>query len=299
MQGYEGTTVVVLGASGFIGRWVTRRLNECGAQVCALARDTIDLADFSQLEDVFRRFRPDITFNLAGYGVDPSERDDATAYRINAELPRALTEALAPVKNQNWQGRHFIHVGSGAEYGNAGGLLSEDGPACPTSLYGKSKLAGTRAAVERCRELGVRGLTARLFTVYGPGEHAGRLLPSLLEARRKGQALTLSSGLQRRDFTYVEDVAEGLLRLGLSQTEDAGIVNLATGQLTPVRAFVELAANIMGIPPENLHFGAISANSHEMEHQGISLERLQRLTAWIPGTSIAQGIRRALEISLL
>ena len=299
MQSYEGIPVAVLGASGFIGRWVVRKLSERGARVCAIGRKEIDLADFTQLESVFRRLRPAITFNLAGYGVNPAERDEATAYRVNAELPRALAEAAASSKTQGWPGQHLVHVGSGAEYGDAGGVLREDGPACPSSLYGKSKLRGTQAVVERCRELGLRSLTARLFTVYGPGEHTGRLLPSLLETRRTGQALELSSGLQRRDFTYIEDVAEGLLRLGLAQAENAGIVNLATGRLTTVRVFVEIAAEILGIPPENLHFGAIPANSHEMEHEGISLDRLQRLTGWIPATSIAQGVRRMLEISLL
>ena len=234
---YEGVPVVVLGASGFIGRWVARKLGDQGAKVCAIGPET-------DLRSAIRRLRPAITFNLAGYGVDPAQHDEATAYQINAELPGAVAEALAGCQDPAWPGQYLVHVGSGAEYGDAGGDLREDGPARPTSLYGNSKWHGTRAVTERCRELGLRGLTARLFTVYGPGERAGRLLPSLLEVRRTGRALPLSPGLQRRDFTYIEDVADGLLKLGLASAEPGEIVNLASGRLTTVRAFVEIAAGI-------------------------------------------------------
>ena len=291
-RGYEGVRVAVLGASGFIGQWVVRKLAGQGARVCAIGRD-------SDLLDTLRRLRPSITFNLAGYGVDPSERDEAAAYRINAELPGTLAEAVSAWRNPVWPGQDLVHVGSGAEYGNAGGDLREDGPVRPTSLYGRSKWHGTQAVTQRCRELGLRGLTARLFTVYGPGERAGRLLPSLLEAARAGQVVPLSPGLQRRDFTYIEDVAEGLLLLGLASAKAGEVVNLATGRLNTVRSFVEIAAGILGIRPENLHFGAIPANSHEMEHEGIALDRLRRLLGWTPPTSIPLGVRRTLEISLL
>ena len=281
--------MAVVGATGFIGRCVCRKLAEQGAQVCPIGRE-----DTGNLESVFGRVHPAIVFNLAGYGVNPSERDEATAWSVNADLPRRLAEALACEDTAR-----LIHVGSGAEYGHAGGDLREDGPASPTTLYGKSKLSGTEAVAERSRALGLRSVIARLFTVYGPGEHAGRLLPSLIECRRTGRPLDLSSGAQRRDFTYVEDAAEGLLRLGVTSMESGAIVNLATGRLATVREFVEIAAGILGIPPENLNFGALSPNIHEMEHAPVAVNRLETLLGWLPPTTIAEGVRKTLEIGLL
>ncbi len=294
MRGYQGVSVAVLGASGFIGRWVVRKLTGQDARICRIGRE-----DLPNLENIYRHLRPSITFNLAGYGVDPSERDEATAYHVNADLPRALVEAVAAWKDPAWPGQHLVHVGSGAEYGDVGGDLREDGPAFPATLYAKSKWRGTQAVAERCQTLAVRGLTARLFTVYGPGERTGRLLPVLLEAGRTGQSLNLSLGLQRRDFTYVEDVADGLLRLGLASAERGQIVNLATGRPATVRTFAETAAGILGIPPENLKFGVIPTSAHEMEYEGIAVDLVQQLTGWIPPTSIAEGVRRTVETSVL
>ena len=315
MRGYEGVAAAVLGASGFIGRWVARKLCEAGAHPylvvrdCARARDIFgsfgvrgevieaDLLDTAALHDIYKRIRPAVTFNLAGYGVDPTERDELLAYRLNTELPRALCEIIAQGRDASWPGQHLVHAGSAAEYGNVTGDLREDGPARPTTLYGKSKLKGTESVIECCPRLGIRAMVARLFTVYGPGEHAGRLMPSLLEATRTGQPLDLTAGLHRRDFTYVKDVSEGMLRLGFVSAAGSAVVNLATGRLTPVRTFVEIAAGVLGLPLSNLRFGAIPARPDEMEHEPISLSRLRRLVGWIPPTSIAEGVRMAMESS--
>lgn len=294
MLPYGGVPVAVLGASGFIGRSVVRLLGESGARVFPISR-----ADVASLDRVFQELRPSITFNLAGYGVDPSQNDEDEAFRVNAGLPPLVAEAAAAWKDPAWLGQHLVHCGSAAEYGEAGGSLREDGPARPATLYGRSKCRGTQQLSSRCVELGLRCVTARLFTVYGPGERAGRLLPALIETARSGRPLRLSAGLQRRDFTYLGDVAEGLLRLGLSPAEGLGIVNLATGRLTTVGEFIQIAAGILGIPSDRLLFGEIPANIHEMEHDPVSIERLQQVVGWIPPTSIAEGVRKTMESGLL
>jgi nucleoside-diphosphate-sugar epimerase len=159
------------------------------------------------------------------------------------------------------------------------------------TVYGRTKLMGTQEVMARSAEGGLRALTARLFTVYGPGEHQGRLLPSLIDASQTGRPIQLSMGTQRRDFTYVEDVAQGLLRLGLSNAEPGWIVNLATGRLVSVREFAHDAARVLGMPLELMIFGAVSTRPEEMHHDEVSVERLQSLTGWHPATTVTQGVR--------
>jgi UDP-glucose 4-epimerase len=309
MISYQGAHAAVLGGSGFIGRWVARKLRESGACVSLVTRKAaslgsqagvveIDLTDSQAVAGFYTRARPCITFNLAGYGVDPAERDEAVAWRINAEIPRTLCECVARSSNPSWGGMQIVHAGSVAEYGSAGGDLREDGPAQPLTAYGKSKLEGSTIIADYASSTGLRAVTARLFSVYGPGEPAGRLLPALIETSRTGQPLDMTTGSQRRDFTYIEDVAEGLLRLGLSSGQ-ASIVNLATGRLTTVRDFAEIAAGILQIPSRHLRFGTRPDGPHEMEHEPVSLARLRNLTGWAPATTIPEGIRSSVEIGLL
>jgi nucleoside-diphosphate-sugar epimerase len=299
--------VLVLGASGFIGRWVARSLAHLGAEVTCGVRDVsamlatgaaygftprvlpVDVIDEASVDGLLDACRPAITFNLAGYGVDRSERDEVRSWRINADLVRQLGALVHRYPAGDWTGQRLVHTGSALEYGPIGGHLPEDATPSPTTLYGMSKLAGTRALLEHWPSSTV---TARLFTVYGAGEHDGRLLPTLLEAQGHTQPVPLSDGSQRRDFTYVEDIADGLLRLGRLPLVPGGVVNLATGRLCSVRDFAETAAAVLGIPQNRLDFGALPWRPDEMPHDEVAVNRLRETVGWIPATPVADGIRR-------
>lgn len=312
---YEGRRVLVLGAAGFIGRWVARRLDAVGASVWLAVRDravteaagfalpwrgkvvVADLANATEVETLVAAARPSVTFNLAGYGVDPAERDEDLAYLLNARLPKLLAHSTFAHRDRKWAGQQLVHAGSGIEYGTVAGEITERTQAEPTTAYGRSKLAGT-VSLSRARDeqAGFRCVTARLFTVYGPGEHRGRLLPSLLESARTGGPLALTSGQQRRDFTYVEDVADGLLRLGTADPVPGDVVNLATGRTTTVRKFAEIAAGILSMPADRLRFGELPTRDGEMRASAVDVSLLQAVTGWTPGTSVASGILRTCEL---
>lgn len=311
--GPVGGRHLVLGATGFVGRWVVRVLERGGDEVVPHARDrrlalevlgdteavgrliVADLSEPARVEEVLRRSRPSAVYNLVGYGVDRGERDERTAFRINGGLVGDLCRATARHGDAAGRGARLVHAGSAAEYGDAGGDLSEETEPRPTTLYGRSKLAGTRELGAFCRRTGLRGLTARLFTLFGPGEHRGRLLPSLLAAADTGSPIRLTGGRQRRDFTYVEDAAEGLVRLAASDASPGQVVNLATGRLAEVRSFALEAAGVLGLEESQLRFGAIPTRDEEMDHEPVSVERLRRLTGWLPSTTIAEGVRRTLD----
>ena len=308
---YRGARVLVLGASGFIGHWATRALVERGAVVHVTVRDpdarplfadrapndavagihTLDVTDVEAVGELLGAVQPAVTFNLCGYGVDPSERDETLASAVNEGAVRTIAEALAGLGDSDWDGQRMVHVGSALEYGEAAGDLDERTVPIATTLYGRTKLAGTNALTEVASRRGLRGLTARLFTVYGAGEHSRRLLPSLIAARTDSKPLALTSGEQRRDFTYVEDVVEGLLRLGMSRAEPGAVVNLATGRLTTVREFAERAAAVLGLAPGRLHFGALPTRTEEMHHEPPTMSLLRSLTGWVPDRSIEEGVR--------
>jgi nucleoside-diphosphate-sugar epimerase len=241
---------------------------------------------------LLRRVQPAVAFNLAGYGVDPRERSASDAHRVNADGVAAICDGMADIRGSSWPGQRIVHVGTALEYGEARGNLREDTPPRPTTVYGRTKLAGTRVLADRCRRLHVTGLTARLFTVYGPGELEGRLLPTLLRAAGHEQALEFTAGAQRRDFVYVEDVAEGLLRLGLAEPQYGTVCNLATGHLTTVREFIEVAARATGLDPSRLRFGVLPTRPEEMSHDPVDVSMLGALTGWRPLTSVEEGVGR-------
>lgn len=296
-----GRRVLVTGASGFVGRWVARLATAAGAEVILAARDAaaverlrpdwrlagpveqVDLSAPGSGGQLVERVAPGLVVNCCGYGVDRSERDEGLATRLNAHLPGELAAAAATV------GAVLVHLGTALEYGTAAGDLREGTPPRPTTLYGRTKLAGTLAVAEVAARTGSRAVTARLFTVYGPGEHPGRLVPTLLGARAGG-AVPLSSGRALRDFTYVGDVAEGVFRLAAAGFRPGEAVNLATGRLLSVAGFCRLAASVLRLEEGNLDFGALPDRPEEMAHDPVSIDRLRALTGWSPPTEPAEGL---------
>ena len=311
---WDRARVLVFGATGFIGTWVARRLGRQGAHVTLAVRNRdaaatleaelgpratavdVDVCDDARVASVLRAVRPHVTFNLAGYGVDHAERDAGAANRVNAEFVGVLCAAVAAHRDRQWMGQALVHAGSQLEYGPIGGDLREDVEPSPTTMYGRSKLAGTRALADRAVAHGLPALTARLFMVYGPGEHHGRLLPTLIEAATSGASVPLTSGTQQTDFVYVEDIADGLLRLACARAEPGAIVNLASGRLTTIRAFAEQAAALLGIPGARLRFGALPQRPETLRYEPVSNAKLRALTGWVPSTNVTEGIRQTLKL---
>jgi nucleoside-diphosphate-sugar epimerase len=305
---------MVLGAGGYIGRRLAARLAAGGAEVIRVVRPggtpaseadqvggrtvAVDLSVPGEATALLRTQQPAITFNMAGYGVSPAQRDADLAQRINADLPAELCRACGEkVPGDGWPGLRLVHAGSALEYGVARGDLEESTPPLPTTDYGRTKLAGTLAVADAVRAGELRGTTARLFTVYGPGESAGRLLPSLLAAAGRTEPIPLTAGTQWRDFTFLDDVTEGLLRLGALAEGPPATVNLATGVLTSVREFATRAAAVIGLAPDQLQFGALPARPEEMAHDPVNVVRLATATGWTPGTGIEAGVGQVLRES--
>lgn len=313
--------VVVLGATGFIGRWVAREAGRAGARVWLVARDEaagaglaarygiagtvagVDVLRAGDLAAFYREVRPEVTCNLIGYGVDRRETDPGLAEAINVDLVRRLLELVPDAAaGSDWPGLHLVHTGSALEYGAIGGHLAEDTIVNPTTVYGQTKLAATRLIETAVAAGALRAVTARLFTVYGPGEHDGRLLPSILSARTSSIPVPMTDGLQQRDFTYVGDVAEGVIRAAAQPAAPWSTVNLATGHLHTVREFVARAEAVLGLTPGRFQFGALPTRPDEMAHDAVSIARARSWLGWVPSTGIDAGVRntvRFLEGSLL
>jgi len=309
---YRNTRVLVTGATGFIGRAVAGALSQCGAELwltgrnakaqeecaraCAGARTlTADLSRPGEFTRAYQEARPAVIFNLAGYGVDREERDPTLAAALNTQLPGEIAAVIAQDRASNWPGMRLVQAGSAFEYGPVAGPVTEESPTAPQSDYGRTKLAGTGLVLDAREIRGVPAVVARLFVAYGPGEHPGRLLPSLLRIAESGEKLELTAGQQRRDFTYVGDVAEGLLRLGLAR-DCPGVVNLATGRQTSVREFAECAAELLGLAPGQLQFGALPYRDDEVAQGPADTARLARLLSWTPRTTVREGIRETIRM---
>ncbi len=313
VDAYRGRRVLLTGATGFVGRWLAKILTRADVELWLTARSRtsvaalspsyeiggnwliVDLAEPGAFRQLCEKIKPEVVFNAVVHGVDPSERDEAQSLALNVRLVEEIGDTLAGSGSSDWRGVRVVHIGSAAEYGSVDGPLTESAATHPVNLYGRSKLQGACALAAIRRRSGLRAITARLFTVYGPGEHAARLLPSLLAAAQSGARLPLTHGHQQRDFTYVEEVAEALFCLGALTGPVPDVVNVATGKLTSVRTFVECAARVFELSPDQLEFGALPYRRDENKQGPADTRLLRGLVGWVPACSIEEGLRRTVE----
>ena len=301
----------MLGASGFIGRWVARECVRQGARVLAPVREPervpapfreglelvrADLSLPGSAERLVAAHAPSLVLNAAGYGVAKDERDPGRMQRLNVELVQELAEALIRLGPDDARVR-LVHLGSALEAGPGPASLDEAAPLAPSEPYGATKAAATQALDSARARL--PNLVARTFTVFGGGERPGRLVPSLLAARATSGRIPLSAGTQRRDFVYVEELARALVELARVDGAavrarrypfDAPCLNVASGVLTSVRDFVTAFAAEFALAPARLGFGDLPPLATEMHHPPVPIERLRAALGWTPSAGPAHGL---------
>jgi nucleoside-diphosphate-sugar epimerase len=240
-----GPSVVVTGASGFVGRAVLAALAARGIRPTAVTRDRRRLSDLEQDATIIEGdigvphppfiaeiARHDILLHLAWDGL-PNYK---SLHHFETELPAQYCFLKAVVAAGS---RSLLVTGTCFEYGMQEGGLVETVPSQPTNPYGCAKDALRRQLSFLKQETPFALTWARLFYMYGTGQNPKSIYSQLAAAVDRGDDhFDMSAGEQIRDYLPIEEVAELLVRLTLLG-RDVGIVNICSGQPRSMRGVVE------------------------------------------------------------
>ncbi|MEW2137827.1 NAD-dependent epimerase/dehydratase [Streptomyces sp. NPDC005409] len=239
--------VLLIGANGYLGRYVADRLlADPAVQLTALGRGDdadvrFDLATGSPgaLTRFLDAVHPGVVINCAG-----ATRGGAR------ELTRHNTVAVATIcesLRRSGCGARLVQLGCAAEYGPSqpGSSTAEDAVPRPGGPYGVSKLAATELVLGS----GLDAVVLRIFSPVGPGTPAGSPLGRLAEAMRRAMQsgdgeLKLSGLGVQRDFVDVRDVARAVHAASLSAAQ--GVVNIGTGRAVRLRDAAGVLARVAG-----------------------------------------------------
>ncbi len=293
-------TVLLTGARGFIGAHCLEALLARGFNVHAVSsrghrnnfKEQVEWqhADLHNVEHVLRLMadtRPEYLLHLAWdvtHGVYWRSLENLRWVRSSLGLLQAFIES---------GGRRAVMVGSCAEYDWSYGYCTESlTPLIPATLYGTCKDA-LRAMVSAAgREAGISTAWGRLFFLYGPGEHEGRLIPAVMSSLLKGEEVLCTHGEQFRDYLYVKDAAAGLVALLESEVE--GPVNIASGKPVVLKELIGLAAEAAG-RPEKVRLGALAAAADDPPLLVANTGRLNEEVGFEPKYDLRTGLRETYQ----
>lgn len=254
-----GRHVLVTGATGAVGRSVTRMLADAGAQVHVLARRPapVDGASVTHVGDITQPSGLaaalqgcDAVVHLAAllHITTPTAALDAEYRRVNDEATAALVDASRAAGVSR-----LVYASTIAVYGPqaSGTVLDEQAPCRPDTTYGRTKLAGEQHVRAARRADGEPlGVVLRLGAVYGVGVKGN--YRRLLDALARRRYVQIGQGCNRRVLVHETDVARAVL-LALTHPDAAGqTFNVTDGQVHEVRQIVAAMCEALGRPVPRL-----------------------------------------------
>jgi dTDP-4-dehydrorhamnose reductase len=231
--------VLLVGDGGQVG-WELRRTLAPLAEVGCIDYPAIDLSNPESVRTTIRDAAPDIVINAAAYtAVDKAESEPAVAMVINAEAPRVMAEEAKR------RGALFLHFSTDYVFdGSSGSAYSENDVPNPSSVYGRSKLAGDEAV----QEVGGNHLIFRLCWVYGTrGRNFLLTIRRLAEEREEVRVVADQFGSPTWSRMIAETVAQVLPQVLAPDRAAAlrGIYHLCASGQTSWHGFAQAIVDSM------------------------------------------------------
>jgi len=298
---------LLTGASGFIGSHLAEALVARGAAVhCLLLpgdaapnlsaiQDRIqihraDLLDAHGLRQVVSTASPEVVMHLAAVGVADVHIDPVLAVRVNVEGTLNLLTTL------DGRYRVFVNVGTCHEYGSGEPPLGEDQAPRPSLPYAITKTAAWHFCQRYHAVNGWPIVTVRPFSVYGPRQAGNAFIQACIRAAREKVDFAMTQGEQGRDWIYVSDVVEGMIRATTVDEAAGGTFNLCTGQEVSLYEVARAVLAQMG-EPVAIRRGALPYREGEIWHLVGDNARARTVLGWEPAVSLDDGLRHTIEAS--
>jgi UDP-glucuronate 4-epimerase len=311
--------VLITGAAGFIGMYVAERLLARGDAVVGidnlndyydvslkearLARLTpspafrfvkLDLADREGMAALFAQERPDAVINLAAQAGVRYSLKNPLAYADSNLL--GFVNVLEGCRHNGV--KHLLYASSSSVYGGNQKVpfAEDDNVDHPVSLYAATKKANELMAYSYSHLYGIPSTGLRFFTVYGPWGRPDMAYFSFTQNILAGEPIDVfNHGKMRRDFTYIDDIAEGVLRIldkppvAATNQPPHTVFNIGNHQPVELMEFIGTLEAALG---KKASYNFLPMQDGDVPITYAETSRLRAAVDFSPSTPLAEGIGR-------
>jgi nucleoside-diphosphate-sugar epimerase len=292
--------ILITGATGFIGYHLAKYCLKLNWSVTSIStKKPIKTRKLKNVEylicDLYNKNKLnkklsldfDYVVNLDGY-VDHSNRD------------RIIKSHYIGCKNLstillNTKIKKFIQVGSSIEYGKIRSpqLENKNNKQRTFSAYGEAKLKSTKFLLNLSKKFNFPVTVIRLYLVYGPYQDINRVIPITILNSLKNKKFNCSLGTQLRDFTYIDDVIIGIIKILKSNKSSGEIFNIGTGKPVQIKQVIKKICKIIG--KGKPIFGKINFRSDEIVKLYPNINKIQKVINWKPKIKLNNGLSKTIN----
>lgn len=301
MNSFANKKVLVTGAQGFIGVHLCRKLRNAGAIVATLhQRKTDDYQKYSFVGDIqdsdfvksiCSQFQPEYFFHLAGYKGRTIEIEDfRQALDVNLIGTLNIVQALLEVKSL----KRLVAVGTAEEYGLGGSPFKSNQREMPITSYSFSKVCMTQLLQTMNRLYKLPVVILRPSIAYGPGQGTDMFLPALIKSLLDGQDFQMTSGSQKRDFIYIDDLLNALVAACFSEFDAGEIYNVASAENITI-AKVALKVGELLERTDLIKFGELPGRKLDIHDYAVDIRKTNEELNWHPTVSLKTGLSLTID----
>lgn len=297
--------VLVTGGSGFIGSHLVHRLLEEGAEVAVTVRygnvvknerlrgvyDRIhvieaDLRNRGALDQV-KDYNPEVVFHLAAYNhVGESFTQVEECFDVNGKGSANILDTCRKAEK-------FIYISTSEVYGLQDSVpFVETMTPNPISPYAITKYAGEMYCRLIQRIIGdpSRIVVLRPFNAFGPYQSSKAVIPELIINCLQGNPIRTTKGEQTREFNFVGNLVDGMIRAAKHQGVIEGPINLAKGEEVAIRDLVQKIATLTNTTSK-IEIGALPYRPTEIWRMYADANRARTELGWVAPVSLDEGLK--------
>ena len=309
------STVLVTGALGAIGSWVTRKLVDQGIRVVTydarldttLTKDVVDkvnctvgdILDLPSIIHTIRHYGVERIIHMAAIMNDQADANPLMGFRINAEGALNVFEAarLTDIKRVVFTSSKGVYdITRGDHTHPTYKPIDEDYPKMPVDVYGSTKLFVENMALNYNRIYGLDCIILRFASTYGPGKLARHgafaITSNIIEHAMLRKPLNIPQGRdQMDDMVYNKDVANGIVLACFAENVKHRIFHLGTGKAETLRHFIEIVDKIFGGVPIKIGPGLNFLGTKSPRYSVFNIERARMGLGYNPQYDLEAGVK--------